>query len=152
MLRKTIASAFRSKGKRRMDRKELTYTLSFDLKFFSHETSKKIVDHAEKKGLIHEVDGILQPSFDVDEIEIEPDFKPDVNRIFSDGSIFERIVDRIVEETGKDRGSVIAEINQKQLHLGNIMDIEIVALIYAIENEIDVRDFIEEVEREMLGR
>ncbi len=152
MLRKTIASAFRSKGKRRMDRKELTYTLSFDLKFFSHETSKKIVDHAEKKGLIHEVDGTLQPSFDVDEIEIEPDFKPDVNRIFSDGSIFERIVDRIVEETGKDRGSVIAEINQKQLHLGNIMDIEIVALIYAIENEIDMKDFIDEVEREMLGR
>ncbi len=152
MLRKTIASAFRSKGKKRMDRKELTYTLSFDLKFFSHETSKKIVDHAEKKGLVHEVDGTLQPSFDVDEIEIEPDFKPDVNRIFSDGSIFERIVDRIVEETGKDRGSVIAEINQKQLHLGNIMDIEIVALIYAIENGIDVRDFIDEVEREMLGR
>ena len=152
MLKKTIASAFRSKGKRKMDRKELTYTLSFDLKFFSHETSKKVVDHAEKKGLIREVNGILQPSFDMDDVEIEPDFKPDVNRIFSDGSVFERIVDRVVEKTGKDRGTVIAEINQKQLHLGNIMNIEVVALIYALENEIDVKDFIEEVEREMLGK
>ncbi len=152
MLRKTIASAYKSKGKRKMDRKELTYTLSFDLKFFSHETSKKVVEQAERKGILHEVEGLLEPSFELDDEEIEPDFRPDVNRIFSDESLFDRIVDRIVSETGKDRASVIAEINQKQLQLGNILDIEVVALIYALENQIDVRDFIEEVEREMFSR
>ncbi len=152
MLRKTIASAFKSKGKKKMDRKELTYTLSFDLKFFSHETSKKVVEHAERRGLLHEVDGFLHPSFELDEEDVEPDFKPDVNRIFSDESVFDRIVDRIVSETGKDRGSVIAEINQKQLQLGNILNIEVVALIYALENGIEVRNFIDEVETELLSR
>ncbi len=152
MLRKTIASAFKSKGKKKMDRKELTYTLSFDLKFFSHETSKKVVEHAERRGLLHEVDGFLHPSFELDEEDVEPDFKPDVNRIFSDESVFDRIVDRIVSETGKDRGSVIAEINQKQLQLGNILNIEVVALIYALENGIEVGNFIDEVETELLSR
>ncbi len=152
MLRKTIASAYKSKGKRKMDRRELTYTLSFDLKFFSHETSKRVVEQAERKGILHEVDGLLEPSFELDEEKIEPDFKPDVNRIFSDDTLFDRIVGRIVLETGKDRASVIAEINQKQLQLGNILDIEVVALIYALESKIYVGDFIEEVEREMFGR
>ncbi len=149
MLKKTIASAFKSKGKKRMDRKELTYTLSFDLKYFSHETSRKVVEHAERKGLLEEIDGIMEPSFEIDEEVVEPDFKPDVNRIFYDEGVFERIVDRIASETGKDRNMIIADINQKQLNLGNIMNIEVAALIYAAENGIDVGDLIYEVEREL---
>ncbi len=152
MLKKTIASAFKSKGKRKMDRKELTYTLSFDLKYFSHETSKKVVEHAERKGLLKEINGIMEPSFEIDEEAVEPDFKPDVNRIFSDESVFERTVDRIASATGRDRNRIIADINLKQLSLGNVMNIEVVALIHAAEIGLNVIDLVDDVEGELEER
>ena len=50
MMRKVIAAAFRSKGKRKMKRSELIYTMSFDLNWFTHEGSKRVVEEAEKGG------------------------------------------------------------------------------------------------------
>ncbi|AIY89729.1 DUF2240 family protein [Geoglobus acetivorans] len=152
MLKPTIASAFRSKGKKKMDRKELTYTLSFDLKYFSHETSKKVVDLAEKKGLLSEEDGLLTPSFSFEDIDVPPGFKPDVNRIFRSEDVFERLLDEISLKLGKERADVIREINTRQMELGNILDGEVVAILYALENGIDVRNYIGEVEEEIFKK
>ncbi|NOY11545.1 MAG: DUF2240 family protein [Archaeoglobi archaeon] len=152
MLKETIASAFKAKGKKTMDRKEITYTLSFDLKYFSHETSKKVVELAEKRGLLRERNGELEPAFDVGEVTIPPDFKPDVNRIFHDETIFDRIVDEISEATGKEKAEIIREVNRKQMELGNVLDVEVVALLYGLEMGVDLKEYIPEVEREILGR
>lgn len=152
MLKETIASAFRAKGKRSMDRKEITYTLSFDLKYFSHETSKRVVEIAEKKGLLRQTDGGLEPSFDVSEVEISPDFKPDIGKIFQDETVFDRIVDKMSSITGKSKPEIIREINKKQLDLGNVLDVEVVALVYCLENGVDVKELIPDVESEILQR
>lgn len=152
MLKETIASAFKAKGKKAMDRKEITYTLSFDLKYFSHETSKKVVEVAEKRGLLKQKNGELEPAFDVGEVEISPDFKPDVNRIFQDETVFDAIVEKIASSTGKSKPEVIREINKKQLSLGNVLDVEVVALIYGLENGVDLRDYIPEIEKEIFER
>ncbi|WP_457590917.1 DUF2240 family protein, partial [Geoglobus sp.] len=128
MLKETIASAFKAKGKKSMDRKEITYTLSFDLKYFSHETSKKVVEVAEKRGLLRQINGGLEPAFDVGEVDVSPDFKPDVNRIFQEETVFDEMVETIASFTGKGKPDVIREINRKQLSLGNVLDVEVVAL------------------------
>ena len=151
MLKKTIASAFKSKGKSEMEKSELTYTLSFDLKFFSHETSKKVVELAEKRGVIRVENGVVKPNFDLSEIEVEESFKPEIRKLFSNG-LFDKIVGEICEKTGKDFQEVIKTINRKQIELGNILDVEVVALIVAAEEGIDIGNYPKEVEDEVLRK
>uniref|UniRef100_A0A7C3YGB7 DUF2240 family protein n=1 Tax=Geoglobus ahangari TaxID=113653 RepID=A0A7C3YGB7_9EURY len=151
MLKKTIASAFKLKGKSEMEKSELTYTLSFDLKFFSHETSKKVVELAEKRGVIKVEDGVARPNFNLSEIEIEEDFKPDVQKLFNNG-LFDKIVRDICGRTGKEFPEVIKIINKKQMELGNILDVEVVALIVAAEEGIDIGNYLKEVEDEVLRK
>ena len=96
MLKKVIAAAYKSKGKKEMSKSELIHTLSFDLNFFTHETSKKVVDFAKRDGLISGEDKI-KPLFDVDSVEVQPNFKPDVKRLFS-SSIFDELIDKIAKK------------------------------------------------------
>ncbi|ADC64878.1 Protein of unknown function DUF2240 [Ferroglobus placidus DSM 10642] len=147
MLKKTIAAVFKSKGKRKMKKSELTYTLSFDLKWFSHETSKEVVELAQKKGLL-KGDDELEPNFDVDEVEVEPDFKPDVNKIKS-SSLLDEIVDYLAANLGMSRQEVIAELNRKQIEFGNVLDLEVVALIYAKERGLKVEEYVDKVWEEV---
>jgi len=151
MLKKTIASAFKLKGKSEMEKSELTYTLSFDLKFFSHETSKKVVELAERRGVIKVESGKAIPNFNLSEIEIDDSFKPDIQKIFNNG-LFDKIVRDICDKTGKEFPEIIKTINKKQMELGNILDVEVVALIVAAEEGIDIENYLKEVEDEVLRK
>ena len=76
----------------------------------------------------------------------------DLEDVFlDDGSIFDRLLKEISNATGKSIGDVVAMINKKQEQLGNLLSVEVVALIVAKENGLDVSKFIEDVEREVLG-
>ena len=150
MLKKTIASAFKFKGMGEMELSELIYTLSFDLKFFSHETSKKVVEHAERRGILRVEGDRVKPNFDLSEIEVEEDFKPDIQRILSEG-VFDEIVREICDKTGREYPEVIKAVNRKQIELGNILDVEVVALIVAAEEGVDIGKYVEKVENEIFG-
>jgi len=139
----------KSKGKSSMKKSELIYTFSLDLGWFSHDTAKKVVELAKDRGLIQEKDDEIVPTFDLDEIEIPIDFKPDLSKIFA-SSAFDLIIQEISEKTGKNIGEVIAMINKKQEELGNLLSIEVVALIIAKELGIDISRYIEDVEAEIL--
>ena len=134
MLKEAIASAFRSKGKSSMKRNELIMTLSYDLCMFSPEEAKRIVDLALEKGLLMG-DEELSPTFDLDEKDV-----------------FDKIIDDIAERTGKSKREIIAMINKRQEELGNLLSVEVVALLIAKEVGIDVSDYIEEVERKVLNQ
>lgn len=149
MIKKVIAAAYKSKGKREMTKSELIHTLSFDLKFFSHDTSKKVVEYATKNRVVEGKDKI-KPLFDLDSIEVHPNFKPDVKKLFS-SSLFDELVDLIAEKTGKSYGEVVAMINERQEKFNNLLAAEVVALIIAKEIDIDITDYIEKVESEVLG-
>ncbi len=151
MLKKTIASAFKLKGKSEMEKSELTYTLSFDLKFFSHETSKKVVELAERRGVIKVEGGIVKPNFNLSEIKIDDSFKPDIQKLFNNG-LFDKIVRDICDKKGKEFPEIIKIINKKQMELGNILDVEVVALIVAAEEGIDIENYLKEVEDEVLRK
>ncbi len=147
MMRKVIAAAFRSKGKRKMKRSELIYTMSFDLNWFTHEGSKKVVEEAEKEGLLTGDDEV-SPNFDIDELEIPSDFKPDLSKLLS-RSVSDRLVEEIMEKTGKSYQQVISMINEKQEKLENLISFQTAALIVAKEAGVDIAKYIPEVEREV---
>ncbi len=149
MMRKVIAAAFKSKGKRKMTRSELIYTMSFDLNWFSHESSKKVVEEAEKEGLI-EGQQHIAPTFDVDDVDVSSDFKPELSKLLS-RSVTDKIIEKIVEKTGKSYQEVVSMINEKQEKLEGLISFPTAALIVAKESGLDVSDYIPEVEREVLN-
>jgi hypothetical protein len=126
-LRKEIERAFKSKGVENMSKKDLVYTLSFDLNIYTPEEAKRVVDEAEKEGIIEEVNGLVRLS----------------------GNVFDRIVKAISEKTGKDTKEVFSLINKKHNELKTLA-VEVVALITAKEIGLDVSDFIEDVENLVL--
>jgi len=128
MIRKAIEQAFKSKGVNSMSKKDLIYTLSFDLNLFSFEEAKKVVEQAEQKGIVKEQNGELK-----------------LNE-----NVFDRIVRAIAEKTGKDIKEVLALINEKHNKLKTLA-IEVVALIVAKEHGIDITEFIEDVEKVVLN-
>jgi len=146
MMKKVIAAAFKSKGKRKMKRSELIYTMSFDLNWFSHESSKKVVEEAEKEGLIEGGDEV-KPTFDIDDIEIS-DFKPDLSKLLS-RSVTDRIIEEISEKMGKSYQEVVSIVNEKQEKLEGLVSFQTAALIVAKEIGLDISDFLPEVEREI---
>ncbi len=150
MLRMVIAAAFKAKGRKSMSRSELTYFMSFDLKWFSHDMSKKIVEKALDKGLLVEEEGKLMPSFDISTVEIPVDFKPD-SRVLEEPSIFDEIVEEISTKTGMERSEIVSEINEMQEKLEGLVDAEVVALLVARKYGIDVRGYIDEVEKAILS-
>jgi hypothetical protein len=128
MIRKAIEQAFKSKGVDSMSKKDLIYTLSFDLNLFSFEEAKKVVEQAEQKGIVKEQNGELK-----------------LNE-----NVFDRIVRAIAEKTDKDVKDVLALINEKHNKLKTLA-IEVVALIVAKEHGIDITEFIEDVEKVVLN-
>ncbi len=126
-MRKEIERAFKSKGVENMSKKDLVYTLSFDLNIYTPEEAKRVVDEAEKEGIIEEVNGLVRLS----------------------GNVFDRIVKAISEKTGKDTKEVFSLINKKHNELKTLA-VEVVALITAKEIGLDVSDFIEDVENLVL--
>ncbi len=144
MLRNVIAAAFRSKGKKEVTRSELNYVLSFDLNWFTHEKSKQVVDTALKKGLLVEERDNLKPSFDVDSIEIPLGFKPELKKVLSSSSLDE-IIWEVSHTTGKEVSEVTAMVNQKQDELGNVLNMEVVALLIAKSHGVDPTKYIDRV-------
>ena len=146
MLRLTIASAFKSKGKRKMALSELIYTLSLDLKWFSHEISKKVVERALETGILMKENGDVVPGFDLNEVSIPPNFKPDIRRVLS-SSVFDEVVADISFKTGKTVPEVIAEINQLQEKFNYMLEIELVALILARKYGIDIAPYLRRIRK-----
>ena len=144
MLSQIIATAFKSKGKRRMTKSDLTYVLSFDFKWFSHSMSKRVVEEAIKNGLLTFNEGKLEPTFDLKKVEVPLDFKPDVKRIFK-FSIFDELVDLISEKLEKNKPEVVAEINRMQERFSELLSAEVIALLYAKSLGLDVRPYIEKL-------
>ncbi len=149
MLRMVIAAAFRAKGRKSMSRSELTYFMSFDLKWFSHDMSRRVVERAIEKGLLIEEGDKLTPAFDVSTVEIPVDFKPD-SGVLDKPSVFEEIVEEIMAKTGMSRNEVISEINDFQGRLEGLVDAEVVALLVARMYGLDISGYIEEVEKAVL--
>jgi|Deesub1362B_J571_1020462.scaffolds.fasta_scaffold02271_2 hypothetical protein len=150
MLKTVIAAAFKSKGVRKISKSELYYTLSFDLKWFTHEKSQQVVDIAIDKALLVEEDAMLKPTFRIEEVEIPFGFKPDLKRIIP-SSPLDDIIWEICEKTGKDVSEVTAMINNLQNKLGDLLDAEVVALIIARSYGIDVNPYIDRVWKDVIN-
>ncbi|HID43639.1 MAG TPA: DUF2240 family protein, partial [Archaeoglobaceae archaeon] len=120
------------------------YVLSFDLKWFTHEKSRQVVDVAIEKGLLKEESDKLRPTFDIDKIEIPFGFRPELKKLIST-TTFDEIIWEISEKSGKDVSEVTSMVNRTQERLKDLLNVEVVALIIAKSYSIDVKKYIDRV-------
>lgn len=137
----TISVPFKRKGKDSLKESEFVLALSFDLNWFSPEQAKKVVLEAEKAGLIKREGDLIRPAFDLSSVEPPQGFKPGV---FEERSLFDRMIERITAETGMDKRKVIALINKKQDELSKLVEIEVSAIIIALEHGVALDNLIDE--------
>ncbi|MDP3103432.1 MAG: DUF2240 family protein [Candidatus Methanoperedens sp.] len=138
----TISVPFKRKGKDSLKESEFVLALSFDLNWFTPEQAKKVVLEAEKAGLIKREGDIIRPAFDLSSVEPPQGFKPGV--LDEERSIFDRIIERITAETGMDKRKVIALINKKQDELSKLVEIEVSAILIALEHGVALDNLIDE--------
>jgi hypothetical protein len=134
---------FIRKGKDALKDTEFVLALSLDLKWYNPEQAKIILNEAQKSGLLKREGEMVRPSFDISRIEIPLGFKPEPVNL-PKKSIFDRIIDRIIVGTGIEKRKVIAMINKKQEELSKQVEIEVSAILIAVENGVIVDDLIDE--------
>ncbi len=138
-----VSMPFKRKGKDALKDTEFILALSLDLKWFNPEQAKIILSEATKSGLLKREGELVCPSFDISRIEIPSGFKPEPVSL-PKKSIFDTIIDRIIVGTGIEKRKVIAMINKKQEELSKQVEIEVSAILVAVENGVMVDDLIEE--------
>ncbi len=138
-----VSMPFKIKGKDVLKESELVLALSIDLNWFPPEHAKNILKDAEKAGLLKREGELIHPAFDLNSVEIPAGFKPDPGAL-EKKSIFDRTVERLIKGSGMEKRKVISLINKKQEELYKLVEIDVSAIIVAMEHGIMVDDLIEE--------
>ena len=147
-LEKTIAQAFRLRGKSRLNRTEFTFVLAYELKWFTPEESKEIVESALTQGLLKEEGGKLSPAFNFKNLEVPKDFKPGKG-ILSEKSLFDITVN-LIETTGLDRATILRIVDEKEKQCGGLITRETAALIIAKARKLNIEPFIDDAYSQLL--
>src|SRR3990170_4413626 len=137
----TISMPFKMKGKDALKESELVLALSIDLLWFPPEQAKSIVKDAEEAGLLKREGELIRPSFDLNSVQIPAGFKPE---LFEKKSIFDRTIERIISRTGMEKRKIISLVNKKQEELSKLVEIDVSAILVAMELGVLVDDIIEE--------
>ena len=139
----TISMPFKRKGKDTLKESEFILVLSMDLNWFSPEQAKNILVEAKRTGLVKVEFDFLKPGFDITGVEIPSGFKPGSDT-FEIKTVFEKTIDRIIVATGLEKRKVVSMINKKQEDLQKMVEIEVSAILVALENGVIVDDLIKE--------
>lgn len=138
----TVSMPFKMKGKDALKDTEFILALSFDLKWFNPEQAKTVLNDAERSGLLKREGELISPLFDISRTEIPSGWKPCIEK--EKKTIFDRTVERIIAGTGIEKRKVIAMVNKKQEEFSKQVEIEVSAILVAIENGVTVDDLIDE--------
>ncbi len=143
-LKRTISLLFRRKGRERMSEREFVLSASMDLRWFPPKEAQRLLDLSVQKGLVTVVEGGVEPTFDLDAVEVPLNFVPTTEVLQGTGDLFERILDAIARAAAVPRKDLAARVNGIQDGMG--IYVEVAALLAARELEVDVSGFYPEVE------
>lgn len=144
-LKELIAFLFNKTGKHELSEKEIIFSLSMDLHWFSPEDARKIIYNAINSNLLVQKEQLLIPNFDYKNLELPIDFRPTVSVLEPEIDIVTNIVETISKTKNIEKTELIREINNLQDILG--VEIEISSLLIGRKYDIDISSFIEVMER-----
>jgi len=151
-----IAFLFKRSGKEKMVFSELYLNLSMDLKWFSPDNAKKFLNDAIKNGLLVKENQHILPNFDINKIRIPMGFVPtkavffeEKNKEFAkENNVLNQIIEKIIEKTNLKETEIIEKINKVSKEK-NVTE-EIAALIMGKEYEIEIKDFLKDLENKII--
>ena len=146
-MKQTIASLYNRRSKSVLQAKELELLVSMELRWFDPTDARKFIELSKKMGLLVKNDVGLKPTFDIESMEIPIGFRPS-KQILKDldqdiESLFMQLVNHICLKTGLVENEVIAEINKRQANMQNYVTLEVLAILFAKEKDIDVDSFMQ---------
>ena len=139
-LKKMLTYLFQAKKKSEIPKNELIFAVAFDYKWFSPEQVTGLIEFAKLINLVKIEDGLVKLNFNVDEIQVNPSFKPSEKLI--ELPLFEEIVNEISEAIGLSEKEVISQVNEKHMKFGNMLPLEMAAILFAKEKNVDISRFI----------
>lgn len=132
-----VAAPFKQHAASFISIKDFEFSLSFGLKWMSPENASKVRDAALALRLLEIDENKLVPTFEIGKIEIPRGFRPS-ERIFHERPLIEQIMAMISACSGMDNRNVAALISRKQEKLGDMVEIEVAALLVAREIGCDI--------------
>jgi len=149
-----IAFVFKRVGKPELEFTNFYLTLSMDLNWFTPEDAKIFIENAIKENLVIKEKGGVKPTFDIEEIQIPLGFYPskdlfkkvkaeEVEKI----DVLKIIIKKIVKESNIDEKTVIKQI--KEIEKEKNLTSEVAALLVGKEYDVDLEDFLKDVEKEL---
>ena len=147
----TAAMPFKRKGVDSMKENDFVMALSMDLNWFKPAAARAFVKAAIETGILSMEIDMIKAQFNVEDVEIPIGFIPN-SASFTKIDIFEQIIERIMENTGDDKQSIIARINQKKSETRGLFTIEVLGILVARECGIQVDDLIERSYEKLLRK
>jgi len=147
----TAAMPFKRKGVDSMKENDFVMALSMDLNWFKPAAARAFVKTAMEMGILSMEIDMIKAQFNVEDVEIPVGFIPN-SASFTKIDIFEQIIERIMENTGDNKQSIIARINQKKNETRGLFTIEVLGILLAREYGIQVDDLIGRSYEELLRK
>lgn len=143
-----VAAPFKRNGVQSIPVKDFDFSLSFDLKWVSPQQAASLRDLAGESGLLMEKDGLLYPSFDTSAVSIPRGFHPSED-LLKQTSLIDKMLQYVSLCSGKNIKEVVAEVNNFQVRLSDMVDLEVAAFLVGQEMGCDMDVFYEKVQRKL---
>ncbi len=143
-LKRTIALLFRRKGRNRMSEQEFVLSASMDFRWFPPREAQRLLDLSIQKGLVTLEEGGVEPSFDLEAVEVPLHFVPTTDILQDASDLFDRLLDEITRSASRPRKDLAVRVNSIQRWMG--VYVEVAALLAGEELTVDLTSFYPEVE------
>lgn len=155
-LKNLIAYIWKTAGKDKLTKDEIEDIIIYEKRFLSPASAKKFFKICISHNLISESDGKYTINFPIKDMFIPLEIKID-EKILDDysekekKSLFTEIVEVIKKDKNKSEKEIVKEINKIYKEM-KYTYIEIAALLFAIDNDIDVHDYYDKMKKEIVER
>jgi len=154
-LKKCLTMIFRHKGKEMLGEHEFVYAASMDMHWFPPKEAQKLLDVAQKEGLLKLSHGMLTPTFELVDENLDMGYHPSEDMLKSHtkperGDLFSEITGRIMSEAKLPKKEAVAKINKMRERMD--IDIEVAALIVARSYGLGIEEEIALCEQRILAR
>ncbi len=146
---------FRHKGKELLGEHEFVYSASMDMHWFPPKEAQKLLDIALKEGLLKLSHGMLAPTFELVEEDMDMDYRPSADLLKSHTKpekkdFFSEITGRIMSEAKLPKKEAVSKINKARERMN--VEIEVAALLVARSYGLDISEDIVACEQKILAK
>ena len=146
-----LAFLFKRSGKEDLSQSEAYLTLSMNLKWYTPQQARKIVEFALNQKLLTKKGEILTPNFDYKKVVIPIGFQPSKQIIAErkentqkKGNLIDKMIIKIAKNTNMNKEEISKKIGM--IEKEKKINTELAALLIGREYDVDVAVFFKEIE------